>query len=78
MSKTHFGIMSRRVLTPEGIQQAVVLIENGKITAVTKNPPAGIPIDDAGDNVVMPGLVDCHVHVNEPGRTEWEGFETAT
>src|SRR5215468_8585681 len=70
--------MSRRVVTPEGIKQAVVLIEDGKISGVTNSPPAGIPIDDAGDSVVMPGLVDCHVHVNEPGRTDWEGFETAT
>src|SRR5262245_54959835 len=70
--------MSRRVLTPEGIKQAIVLIENGKIAGLANNPPSGIPIDDAGDNVVMPGLVDCHVHVNEPGRTEWEGFDTAT
>ena len=33
---------------------------------------------DAGDLVIMPGVVDSHVHVNEPGRTEWEGFATAT
>ena len=33
---------------------------------------------DAGDQVVMPGVVDSHVHVNEPGRTQWEGFETAS
>lgn len=33
---------------------------------------------DVGDSVVMPGIVDCHVHVNEPGRTSWEGFWTAT
>jgi allantoinase len=78
VSKAQFGIMSRRVLTPEGIKQAIVLIENGKIAGLANRPPAGIPIDDAGNNVVMPGLVDCHVHVNEPGRTEWEGFETAT
>ena len=36
------------------------------------------PIDDAGELVVLPGLVDTHVHINEPGRTDWEGFETAT
>ena len=40
--------------------------------------PAGAPVDDYGDLVLMPGVVDSHVHVNEPGRTEWEGFETAT
>jgi allantoinase len=40
--------------------------------------PAGAALNDYGDLVVMPGLVDTHVHINEPGRTEWEGFETAT
>jgi allantoinase len=40
--------------------------------------PQGVPLDDVGDLVLMPGLVDTHVHVNEPGRTEWEGFATAT
>ena len=40
--------------------------------------PPGVPVDDVGERVIAPGLVDCHVHVNEPGRTEWEGFETAT
>ena len=78
VSKAQFAIMSRRVLTAEGIRPAVVLIENGKIADVTNRAPAGTPIDDVRDDVVMPGLVDCHVHVNEPGRTEWEGFETAT
>lgn len=37
-----------------------------------------LQVMDAGDSVVMPGIVDCHVHVNEPGRTTWEGFWTAT
>ena len=40
--------------------------------------PPGVPVEDVGARVVAPGLVDCHVHVNEPGRTEWEGFATAT
>ena len=40
--------------------------------------PAGAAVDDVGELAVLPGLVDTHVHVNEPGRTEWEGFETAT
>ncbi len=43
-----------------------------------ENAPAGIDMVDAGDAVVMPGLVDAHVHVNEPGRTDWEGYATAT
>ncbi len=40
--------------------------------------PPGLPLQDAGDLVILPGLVDTHVHVNQPGRTDWEGFETAT
>ncbi len=40
--------------------------------------PPGVPLHEAGDAVVMPGIVDTHVHINEPGRTEWEGFSTAT
>ena len=54
--------------------------ENGKIVSVGEwtGTPDGADIIDAGDFVVMPGIVDSHVHVNEPGRTEWEGFETAT
>ena len=40
--------------------------------------PSGLPVMDVGEHVVLPGVVDCHAHVNEPGRTEWEGFETAT
>jgi allantoinase len=78
VSKAQFAIVSRRVLTAEGIRPAVVLIEDGKIADVTNRAPAGTPIDDVRDDVVMAGIVDCHVHVNEPGRTEWEGFETAT
>src|SRR5262249_4830940 len=40
--------------------------------------PAGCPVEDVGDRGILPGLVDVHVHINEPGRTEWEGFESAT
>src|SRR4029077_6146417 len=52
----------------------------GVIRAVTdySAAPHGIPVQDSGNSVVMPGIVDTHVHINEPGRTEWEGFSTAT
>ena len=40
--------------------------------------PAGATLHDCGDSVIMPGIVDTHAHINEPGRTEWEGFVTAT
>jgi allantoinase len=63
------------VVTPEGVRAAVVVIRGGRIDAVEADGHADV---DYGDLVVMPGLVDSHVHVNEPGRTEWEGFATAT
>lgn len=73
-------IRSRRVVTPEGVRAAAVHIRDGIIRRVTDwdDVPRDSAVEDVGDLVVMPGLVDTHVHVNEPGRTEWEGFETAT
>ena len=73
-------IRSGRVVTPLGVRPAAVHCENGKITDVGEwsEIPDGANLADVGDLVVMPGLVDTHVHVNEPGRTEWEGYETAT
>lgn len=73
-------IRSRRVVLPDGMHPAAVHVRGGKIVGVLPFDavPEGCPLDDAGDVVLMPGLVDTHVHINEPGRTEWEGFETAT
>jgi allantoinase len=80
MNGTDFIIRSRRVVTAERSAPASIHIRDGKIAAVVEfgGVPAEIPLVDAGDAVVMAGLVDAHVHVNEPGRTDWEGFETAT
>jgi allantoinase len=71
---------STRVLTPEGLVPATLLVEHERITAVRgwAEVPAVASLHDFGDFVLLPGLVDSHVHINEPGRTEWEGFETAT
>jgi allantoinase len=71
---------STRVLTPNGLAPATLLVEHGRITAVAgwgEVPPAS-NLHDFGDSVILPGLVDSHVHINDPGRTEWEGFRTAT
>lgn len=73
-------IRSRRVVLPSGVRPAAVHFENGKILYVREwtDTPDGTDLVDVGDFVVMAGIVDTHVHVNEPGRTEWEGYETAT
>jgi allantoinase len=75
-----FVIRGRRVVTPGGVAPASIHVEAGTVAAVGAwdDVPAGVLLIEAGDAVVMPGLVDTHVHVNEPGRTDWEGFETAT
>ena len=74
------ALHSTRVITPTGVIEATLIIADGKISEVLpgKVEPKGIPFESAGDKVIMPGVIDAHVHINEPGRTEWEGFETAT
>jgi allantoinase len=74
-------IRSRRVVLPDGERPASVHVLDGVIARVGEyrdDPPEGTEQVDAGDLVISPGLVDTHVHVNEPGRTDWEGFDTAT
>jgi allantoinase len=75
-----FTILSQRVVFPDGERPAAVVVRGGKISALTgyAGHPAGLPILDIGDRVLLPGLVDTHVHINEPGRTDWEGFDTGT
>jgi allantoinase len=72
------ALHSRRVVTPHGERDAVVVIENGMITGLHDLAPTGIAVEELGDTALLPGLVDVHTHINEPGRTEWEGFATAT
>lgn len=74
------GLQSRYVITPDGERDAIVLIEDERIIAVKgrSEVSAAIPIEDLGDLALIPGLVDAHTHLNEPGRTEWEGFATGT
>ena len=58
------------------LQPATVCFNNGSITNIALQRLAGA--EDFGDAVVMPGVIDVHVHINEPGRTDWEGFDTGT
>jgi len=67
-------------VTPQGIKAAAVLVQDGRILDVVSPDqlPTQICTVDFGEAAILPGLVDSHVHINEPGRTEWEGFRTAT
>jgi allantoinase len=73
-------VRGKRVVTPDGERPATIHVRGGVVTALTEwnEVPSGVAIHEAGDLVVMPGIVDTHVHINEPGRTEWEGFSSAT
>ena len=74
------AFIAKRIVTPQGTQPGVLLVEGQKILGICR--PSEIPADavthDCGSDALIPGLVDTHVHINQPGRTEWEGFRTAT
>ena len=80
MDRPDLVLRARNVVTPSGVVAASVHVKDGRIVAVDAFDavPPGVRVDDAGDLWMIPGLVDSHVHINDPGRTEWEGFETAT
>src|SRR5438132_8762468 len=81
MTEIDFAIRARRSVTPQSVEPACVHVHDGRISAVTTfdSYPAGCKLVEVGDDaVLMPGLVDTHVHINEPGNTDWEGFATAT
>lgn len=73
-------LRGERIVLPDGIRPAAVHVRDGRIAAIGgyADVPVGAPVIDAGNRVVMPGLVDSHVHVNDPGRSGWEGIETAS
>jgi allantoinase len=74
------AFLSSRVVTPDGVRPAAVLVEGERIRGVVSvdQAPAEAKAQDFGDAAILPGLVDSHVHINDPGRADWEGFETAT
>ncbi len=73
-------IKSSRILLPDRLFDGYLNINEGKIHSIVSlnNEMSSGKVIEAGDNVVMPGIIDPHVHINEPGRTEWEGFDTGT
>jgi len=73
-------VRGQRVILPDGERAAAIHIRQGTVTSISAfdDVPGNCQLFDADESVVMPGLVDTHVHINEPGRTEWEGFRTAT
>ncbi|PSL00938.1 allantoinase [Murinocardiopsis flavida] len=74
-------IRARSAVTPEGERPAAVAVRDGRIAAVAEYAAplrARSDVELDGAEVLLPGLVDSHVHVNEPGRTDWEGFASAT
>ena len=79
MSVDDLVITGRRVVLPDGERPAAIHVADGRIAAITDADDRGRgEVVDAGDMAVLPGFIDSHVHINEPGRTNWEGFQTAT
>jgi allantoinase len=74
------AFLSERVVTPEGVRPAAILVQGDRIQQVVSPDqiPAHAVTHNFGDAAILPGLVDSHVHINDPGRADWEGFETAT
>lgn len=81
MAEPSFALRSRRIVTSEGVVDGTVVVDGGRIAEIVTGPDATVEAMDAedlGDLAILPAGVDPHVHLNEPGRTEWEGFETGT
>jgi allantoinase len=74
------AFVSQSIVTPDGIRPGAIIVRDGKIGGIVPADelPADAEVHDCGESTILPGLVDSHVHINDPGRAEWEGFETAT
>ena len=76
----YFALRSHRVVMPKGVRPATIVIQNGRIVDLLPHDAdiADATLIDVGHRAILPGVIDPHVHINEPGRTAWEGFDTAT
>src|ERR1700710_1476212 len=74
------AIKSNKLVCAGGVRPGIVLIKDGIISEIVEMSSANFNCEtiDLGNKVLFPGIIDTHVHINEPGRTEWEGFDTAT
>jgi allantoinase len=74
------AFLSQNIVTPQGMRSGALLVDGEQIKAIVaaNDLPADTTCEDFGEAAILPGLVDSHVHINEPGRTDWEGFYTAT
>ena len=73
------ALKSTAVVMPTGSRPALLVLQNGRIADVLPPDAAvSMPVLDLGNAAVLPGVIDPHVHLNEPGRTDWEGFDTGT
>lgn len=73
-------VRSERVVFPDGVRPGAIHVQHGRIQKIAEygDCPAAARVIDAGALAVLPGLVDTHVHINDPGRADWEGFDHAT
>ena len=73
------ALKSTAVVTPAGVRPALLVLDHGRLADVLPfDASVALPVLDVGNAAILPGVIDPHVHLNEPGRTEWEGFDTGT
>ena len=72
------ALYSKRCWINGRLQEATIVINRGRIEDIHEHYFPFEGLVDLGESIIMPGIIDAHVHINEPGRTNWEGFDTAT
>ncbi|KAK1556528.1 hypothetical protein Q3G72_006802 [Acer saccharum] len=79
----HYWLTSKRIVTPQGVISGAVEVKGGNVVSIVsegdwrKKSKTG-QVFDYGEAVIMPGLIDVHAHLDDPGRTEWEGYPSGT